>query len=113
MTKRTPLYLAVATMVVSVAAPAAACDMHGPGQMGGFHRFNPFASAMQGFPDLPKTNQDDGQSQDKSPAAAKKSKKAQKEAKRRQKALEETPKREWERDYGNGAITEADKATFT
>ena len=28
------------------AAPAAACDRHGPGQMGGFHRYNPIEDAF-------------------------------------------------------------------
>ena len=31
---------------LGVAAPAAACDLHGPGQSGGFHRYNPFANAF-------------------------------------------------------------------
>ena len=38
--------LATAAASLGVAAPAAACDQHGPGQSGGFHRYNPFASAL-------------------------------------------------------------------
>ncbi|MEO1730594.1 MAG: hypothetical protein AAFR64_07640 [Pseudomonadota bacterium] len=111
MMKNAPLYLVVASAALTVTSPALACDLHGPGQLGGFHRYNPFASAMGDFPELPKAPQED--TQDKAEKSAKKSEKTKKEDKRRQEVLEETPKREWERDYGNGAITEADKATFT
>ena len=38
--------LVSAAASLGVAAPAAACDRHGPGQMGGFHRYNPFADAF-------------------------------------------------------------------
>jgi len=38
--------LASAAASLGVAAPAAACDRHEPGQGGGFHRYNPFASAL-------------------------------------------------------------------
>ena len=38
--------LASAAAALAVAAPAAACDLHGPGQSGGFHRYNPFANAF-------------------------------------------------------------------
>ncbi len=38
--------LASATASLGVAAPAVACDQHGPGQIGGFHRYNPFANAF-------------------------------------------------------------------
>ena len=40
------LLLTSAAASLGVAAPAAACDQHGPGQMGGFHRYNPFANAF-------------------------------------------------------------------
>ena len=40
------IFLASAAVSLGVAAPAAACDQHGPGQMGGFHRYNPFADAF-------------------------------------------------------------------
>ena len=113
MIKRASQCLVVAATALTFASPALACDLHGPGQLGGFHRYNPFASAMSDFPELPKAPQEQAESDDKSEKASKKDDKAKKEDKRRQDALEETPKREWERDYGNGAITEADKATFT
>jgi hypothetical protein len=38
--------LVSAAICFGATAPAAACDQHGPDQMGGFHRYNPFASAF-------------------------------------------------------------------
>lgn len=40
------ILLASAATSLGLSAPAAACDQHGPGQSGGFHRYNPFANAL-------------------------------------------------------------------
>ncbi|MEM1289723.1 MAG: hypothetical protein AAGH60_15340 [Pseudomonadota bacterium] len=38
------------TASVALTGPAFACNLHAPGQMGAFHRYNPFAAAMQHRP---------------------------------------------------------------
>lgn len=40
------LLLTSAAAPLGLAVPAAACDLHGPGQIGGFHRYNPFANSL-------------------------------------------------------------------
>ena len=84
------ILLVTATASLGLAAPAAACDQHGPGQMGGFHRYNPFASALNNLGTRDDTRKD--------PAIVRrdKSEKAKKEDKRRQNALEEQAKSEGE-----------------
>ena len=88
MTKTTPVVLAAAAAFTMSASAASACDLHGPGNFGGFHRYNPFASAMQNAPapDLPKA----AKPQEASAKTAKAAKPEvdEKEAKRRAKALE-------------------------
>lgn len=84
-------HLACAAASLGIAIPAAACDLHGPGQMGGFHRYNPFAHALNNLDSSPLAK--------KQPVIirkedAEKSEKAKKEAKRRQEALEAKAKAE-------------------
>lgn len=42
--------LILLTVSVALTSPAMACNLHAPGQMGAFHRYNPFAVAMQRMP---------------------------------------------------------------
>lgn len=80
--------------LIGIAAPASACDLHEPGQMGGFHRYNPFASALQNFPKAPQSSQSGADVE----RAAAKTEKQKKEDDRRQRALEEEPDADAERD---------------
>ncbi|MEL6738051.1 MAG: hypothetical protein AAFO28_03920 [Pseudomonadota bacterium] len=75
----------MAVSSLAVAGPAMACDLHGPGQLGGFHRYNPFASALQQFPEAPATAQ--SAAAEDAPIARKEDTKAKEEAKRRLEAL--------------------------
>ncbi|MGB3472433.1 MAG: hypothetical protein WBA51_16585 [Erythrobacter sp.] len=119
--KPSQLLLAPALLAMGLAASAAACDLDGlPGMpgMGSFHRYNPFASQMSSFPapdPLTEAQAEDDQaktSQTKSKAVAK-TKEAAKDREARLRAIEPTPPRDWERDYGNGPINPKDMATFT
>jgi len=80
----------MAASSLAFASPAMACDLHGPGQLGGFHRYNPFASALQQFPQAPASAQ--SAAAEDAPVASKKDTKATKEAKRRLEALVEDDK---------------------
>mgnify|MGYP001799761162 FL=1 len=85
------------------ATSAAACDLHGPGQFGGFHRYNPFAAALQNAPApaVPKAAKAkrDETAKGRTPGSRAKPAVEAKEVKRRQRALE----KELERDAGEGA----------
>lgn len=83
------VFLASAAASLGVAAPVAACDLHGPGQMAGFHRYNPFANAFEGI-------QSRAQEIAKTEATAKRDDDAKRKAdeKKRQKALEADAKDE-------------------
>ncbi|MEM6856240.1 MAG: hypothetical protein AAF559_00080 [Pseudomonadota bacterium] len=86
----------MAVSSLAFAAPSMACDLHGPGQLGGFHRYNPFASAMQQSPEAPTSAQ--RAAAEEAPVARKKDAKATKEAKRRLEALVEDDKNASGRD---------------
>ncbi|MEM1196149.1 MAG: hypothetical protein AAGH57_08605 [Pseudomonadota bacterium] len=80
--------LVSAGLVMALGVPAAACDLHGPGQMAGFHRYNPFASTFQQLPEGSRATQ--GAADAESFASKKKKKSAQQDedARRRQRALD-------------------------
>ena len=86
----------MAASSLAFAGPAMACDLHGPGQLGGFHRYNPFASALQQFPEAPASAQ--SAAAEEAPVVRKKDAKATKEAKRRLEALVEEEKNAQGRD---------------
>ncbi|MEM6493137.1 MAG: hypothetical protein AAF650_02040 [Pseudomonadota bacterium] len=79
--------LVSAGLVMALGVPAAACDLHGPGQMAGFHRYNPFASTFQQLPEGSRATQG---AADAESFASKKKKSAQQDedARRRQRALD-------------------------
>ncbi len=108
------LLLASALSAMTLTAPAAACDFDGMPGMGGFHRMNPFAKSLGGFGGprplpQPEATAERADKADKKDSADRKAK----DRKERAKAIEVTPVREWELDFGNGTISEEDKATFT
>lgn len=88
--------LGMAVSSLAIAGPAIACDLHGPGQLGGFHRYNPFASALQQFPEAPATAQ--SAAADDAPVTRKEDTKAKEEAKRRLEALVDEDKNPSGRD---------------
>lgn len=117
--KASHLIFAPALLALALASPAAACDLDGlprmPG-MGSFHRYNPFANQMSAFPapdPLPEAQAEIEQAKTSKTKSNAKTKKAAKEREARLRAIEPTPPREWERDYGNGPINPKDMATFT
>lgn len=80
-------FFVLATAAFALAAPALACNLHPPGQIGGFHRYNPFASALQQMPPAPRTSLAKIDSEtDKAEQGVKK----EQEDKRRQKVQEES-----------------------
>jgi len=108
------LLLASAVTAMTISAPAKACDFDGLPGMGGFHRMNPFAKTMGGvggprpLPQPQRTAEQAEKAEDKDAA-----KERADDRKERAKAIDSTPVREWELDYGNGSISDEDKATFT
>ena len=99
MIRRASVVMAASSL--AFAGPAMACDLHGPGQLGGFHRYNPFASALQQFPEAPASAQ--SAAADEAPVARKEDTKAKKEAKRRLEALVDEEKK------ASGRVTADDK----
>ncbi|MEM9312071.1 MAG: hypothetical protein AAGA34_11565 [Pseudomonadota bacterium] len=89
------LLASFATMA-AIASPAAACDLHGPGQMAGFHRYNPFAGALQQFPDASKTSESVAEAE--ALAAKKKDAEQARDARRRQQAIDRDEPRDEDRD---------------
>ncbi|MEO0641873.1 MAG: hypothetical protein AAFY47_00445 [Pseudomonadota bacterium] len=67
-------------------SPAMACNLHAPGQVAGFHRYNPFASTMQQYPDASANAESTADA--KALSAKKETEEQQREARRRQRALE-------------------------
>jgi hypothetical protein len=90
MSKSTPVLLATAAILSVSGASASACDLHGPGQFGGFHRYNPFASALQNAPTAKAPKQS---AKAETEASGAKTEVSPKEAKRRQEALEKAAER--------------------
>ena len=129
--KKLPKRLVLAAFGLGLAggmsAPGLACDLDGLPGMGGFHRVNPFATALQRGADLPAPVAPSGSGADQNAASdnaserralsakngalrAQKSDAAKPSSKKPRAPM---PKREWERDYGNGPISAEDKAIFT
>ena len=116
--------IALPIATVALTAPAIACDMHGAPGLGGFHRYNPFAAAMHSYQD-PEPSLEEfevppevaeveaAEKEAKNKKAKSKARSGKTKSKTKAKAETVTPVREWERDYGNGPVSEADKAIFT
>lgn len=88
--------LVSAGLVMALGAPAAACDLHGPGQMAGFHRYNPFASTFQQLPDASRAAQSVADAE--TFAVKKKSARQDQDARRRERALDDEGAREAARE---------------
>jgi len=104
--KKIPVTFVLAFAIFAVPGVALACDLDG---MPGFHRFNPFAQAP-GFHSVAPTplpvhraNQRDLPKNDAKGELSKKSKLCPGKG----------PERDWQRDTGNGPISDEGKATFT
>lgn len=78
--------LALSAASLALSTPTLACNLHAPGQMGGFHRYNPFASDLQQMPPAPRTALAKAESDT---GKAEQTVKKEREDKRRQKVLEE------------------------
>lgn len=91
MNKSTPVLLAAAATLSVSGASASACDLHGPGQFAGFHRYNPFASTMQNSAPAATAPKQSAKADKKAGGADPEV--AAKEAKRRQAALEKAAER--------------------
>ncbi|MEO0461752.1 MAG: hypothetical protein AAF127_01375 [Pseudomonadota bacterium] len=99
--------------LIALPAPVAACDLDGQPGFGGFHRMNPFADAYRRYQAEDRFPQPEV-TQEKSTKNSDKKAKDKKPKQGSGRGSEPLPVRDWERDIGNGGISEdqmaADKA---